>query len=225
MTRDTSPDPDPTLQLAERQLALLGELAEMAMAAARAFTASAIASARAEEAILADEHFIPEVGRARACGAKAAAESFQKAARAVRLTLMLEMNLAEIVRDIRAGRVTYLGRIAVRKEVDGDAGAPVASPVLSDDRDRDRRRRDSNSEPLFDIERPDTLRTAPFRDTVEQICGDLDATVHWDHWRLRPRPPMGEPSHPPPPRSPPSNSSARGGRGRYPTVEDPDRRG
>ena len=96
---------DPTLQLAQRQLLLLDELAEMAMATARAFTASAIAAAGAEERILANEYFSPEVGRARACGARAAAESFQKVARAVRLTLTLQMNLAEIVRDIRAGRV------------------------------------------------------------------------------------------------------------------------
>ena len=125
---------------------MLGELAEMAMAAARAFTGSAIASAKAEEAVLADEAFVPEVGRARACGAKAAAESFQKAARAVRLTLMLEMNLAEIVRDIRAGRVTYLGGLAVRKESGLDAGA------RADDGDRDRRSRDARTERLVDVE-------------------------------------------------------------------------
>ena len=56
----------------------------MAMAASRAFTASAVASAKAAEAILADEYFMPEVGRARACGAKDAAESLQKVTRAVR---------------------------------------------------------------------------------------------------------------------------------------------
>ena len=85
---------------------MLGELAEIAMGVSRAFSSSAVASAKAAEAILADEYFVPEVGRARACGAKDAAESFQKAARAVRLTLKLEMAVAETLRDIRAGIVT-----------------------------------------------------------------------------------------------------------------------
>ena len=183
MTQPLAPHPDPTLELAERQLALLGELADMAMAAARAFTASGIASAKAEEMILGEEYFTPEVGRAKACGARDAAESLQKVYRAVRLTLMLQMNMAEIVRDIRAGRVTYLGGIAVRK----DAGVPAEAPrALSDDRDPDRRRRNSNSAHLIDIERPDTLPRAPFRAAVEHVCGDFGATVDWTTWRLKP---------------------------------------
>ena len=189
MTQPLTPDPDPTLALAERQLALLGELADMAMAAARAFTASAIASAKAEEMILGEEWFTPEVGRAKACGARDAAESLQKVSRAVRLTFMLQMNMAEIVRDIRAGHVTYLGGIAVRK----DAGAPAQAPrAVADDRDSDRRRRNADAEHLIDIERPDTLRRAPFRDTVEQLCGDLGAKVDWTAWRLTPPEPAGE---------------------------------
>jgi hypothetical protein len=185
----------------------LGELGEMAMAAARAFTASAIAAAKAEEAILADKYFVPEVGRARACGAKDAAESFQKISRAVRLTLMLEMNLAEIVRDIRAGGVTYLGGIAVRKDAGGDAGAP-------DERARSLRRsagvlagpsdaRASTAGHLIDIERPDTLFRAPFRETVEHICGDIGATVDWTAWRVIPPAPTLDLGVRPPWRSPP----------------------
>ena len=197
MTQTLAPETDPTLELAQRQLAMLGELAEMAMAAARAFTGSAIASARAEEAVLADEAFVPEVGRARACGAKAAAESFQKAARAVRLTLMLEMNLAEIVRDIRAGGVTYLGGVAVRKDSGLDAGA------RTDDGDRDRRSRDARTERLVDVERPDTLPRAPFRDTVEHICGEVGVAVDWTAWRLTPPEPAADASLTLPARSPP----------------------
>jgi hypothetical protein len=187
-----APDLDPTLALAERQLALLGQLAEMTMAVAQAFTDSAIASAKAENMILGEEWFTPEVGRAKACGARDAAESFQKATRAVRLTFMLQMNMAEIVRDIRAGHVTYLGGIAVRK----DAGAPAQAPrALSDDRDRDRdhRRRDADAEHLIDIERPDTLPRAPFRDTVEHICNDVGVTVDWTAWRLKPAELTSEP--------------------------------
>ena len=184
-----TPTDDPTLHIAERQLAMLGELAQMAMAASRAFTASANASAKAAEAILDDEYFMPEVGRARACGAKDAAESLQKVTRAVRLTLVLEMKVAEIVRDIRTGVVTYIGGAPVRK----DAGAPTDGPrsfsrsagvpagSCSDDRDR----RDRDAERLFDIERPDILPRAPYRDTVDQISADFGATVDWSAWRVR----------------------------------------
>ena len=181
------------------------------MATARAFTASAIASAEAEEAILADEHFMPEVGRARACGAKAAAESFQKAARAVRLTLMLEMNLAEIVRDIRAGQITYLGGVAVRKTVGEDLCASRETPcrggwsenvparALSDNSESDRRPLDISAEPRVELDRPDALSRAPFQETVEHICGDLNATVDWPAWRLMPAETTPYARHSPPP--------------------------
>jgi hypothetical protein len=215
VTQPLAPNPDPTLELAERQLALLDELGRMAMAVAEAFTESAIASAKAEKRILADEYFVPEVGRARACGAKDASESFQKASRAVRLTFMLQMNLAEIVRDIRAGHVTYLGGIAVRKDA-GETPAvqgglrdrqslsrsPSRDPdgASSDDRAVDSKRRDSDTEHLIDIERPDTLFRAPFRPTVEHISGDVCVTVDWTTWRLTPpdwtetRPPAHSPA-------------------------------
>ncbi len=128
---------DPTLDIAERQLAMLGELAEMAMTTARAFTASAVASAKAAEAILDDKYFVPEVGRANACGAKDAAESLQKVTRAVRLTLMLEMKVAEIVRDIRAGVVTHIGGFAGHKDAGGtpadqrrSSGPPEPAPAF-----------------------------------------------------------------------------------------------
>ena len=198
-------DQDPTLRLAERQLALLGELSEMAMATARAFTASAIASAKAEESILSEEWFTPEVGRARACGARAAAESFQKVSRAVRLTLILEMNLAEIVRDIRLGQVTYIGGLAVRKDAGGTPADPGELLVrrrpagsLLDDCDAAPRPGDSNAEHLIDLERPDTLLRAPFRDTVDHICGDLGVRVDWTTWRLDASEQAREPLRPPP---------------------------
>ena len=203
MTQPTALDPDPTLQLAERQLALLGELAEMAMAAARAFTASAIASAKAEEMILAEEHFVPEVGRAKACGARDAAESLQKTYRAVRLTFRLQMNLAEIIRDIRAGHVTYLGGIAVRKDCTGAPPRPV-----SDDRESDHRARNSNAEHLIDIERPDALLRAPFRAAVDHICDDLGATVDWTALRLNPPEPTGVQPPRRSPRCPDTNISS-----------------
>ena len=47
--------------------------------------------------------FTPEVGRARACGAKDASDSFHKVTRALRLTFMLQKTVADTVRDLRGG--------------------------------------------------------------------------------------------------------------------------
>ena len=197
MIDSPAPQPDPTLAVAERQLAMLGELAEMAMAASRAFTVSAIASARAVEAILDDKFFMPEVGRANACGAKDAAESLQKVTRAVRLTLILEMKVAETVRDIRAGLITYSGGVAGRKDA---GGTPTDLEIVLDrqslprssgrgpagscsgDRDSDVRTRDTDTERLIDIERPDIFPRAAFRETVDQIGADIGVTVDWTRW-------------------------------------------
>ncbi len=200
--------PDPTIEIAERQLAMLGELAEMAMVAARAFTVSAVASAKAAEAILDDKYFVPEVGRAHACGAKDAAESLQKVTRAARLTLMLEMKVAEIARDIRAGVVTYLSGTAHRKDAGGtpavlggllDRQSPprpssrgLAGSCLKD-RDRDRPETER-----AEFERPDIIPRAAFRDTVEVICADDGATVDWSEWTIEKAEPEYEDLQPKP---------------------------
>ena len=200
---------DPALAVAERQLAMLGELAEMAMAASRAFTVSAIASARAAEAVLDDKFFMPEVGRANACGAKDAAESIQKVTRAVRLTLMLEMKVAEIVRDIRAGIMTYSGGVTGRKDAGGTPAVQEIALVRRrpagsclGDRDLDLRSRDSDAEHLIDIERPDVLPRALFRETVNQICADIGATVDWKALTVE----RTEPEYAAPPPRPPRPS-------------------
>ena len=191
-TRRSLRSTDPTLAVAERQLVLLGELAELAMAAARGFSASAVTAAVAEERILADEYFVPEIGRARACGAKEAAESFQKAARAARLSMKLEMTVAEIVRDIRAGRLTYVAGVAPRNDSRGGAGAVAAlarACGVRETRDRDPRSRDSNDEDLVEFEREDTPASSPFGETVDALCADVGAEVDWTAWTVRPRGP------------------------------------
>jgi hypothetical protein len=180
-----TPDLDPTLAVAERQLVLLGELVEIAMAATRAFGASAAAAAQAERMILAEEWFTPEVGRARACGAKDAADSLQKVTRAVRLSMKLQMAVAEIVRDIRAGVVTHshAGDPAVTPcFFDRSAGVPAGSS--SPDRDSDWSRSDTNAERLVEFERPETLPHAPFREIVDALSADVGATVDWRRWKI-----------------------------------------
>jgi hypothetical protein len=193
-TEAPSPESDPTLAVAERQLVLLGELVEIAMAATRVFGSSAAAAAQAEKMILGEEWFTPEVGRARAFGAKDAADSLQKVTRAVRLTMKLQMAVAEIVRDIRAGVVTH-------SQAGEDAGAPadklglfsrnagVLAGSCSDDRDSDWTRSETNSERLVEFERGDVLSRARFREPVEEICADIGVTVDWSRWSF------GAPAH------------------------------
>ena len=184
-----TPEADPTLAVAERQLVLLGEVVEIVMGAVRAFGASSVAASQAEKKILGEDWFTPEVGRARACGAKDAAESLQKVTRALRLTMKLQMSVAEIVRDIRAGVVTH-------SHAGEDAGAPAERPspigrsagvlagTCSGDRDSDWTHSETNTERLAEFERPETLPHAPFRETVDEICADFGAAVDWTNWKV-----------------------------------------
>ncbi len=188
MTAEAAPCPDlptdPVLAVAERQLVLLRELGEMAMTMSRAYLASGVASADAAKAVLADEYFIPEVGRARACGAKDAADGFQKVSRAVRLTLKLEMTVAETVRDLRAGIVTQTARPKPAGEMSAvleaalDRRRPAGSS--SDDRDTDVTRSDMDRERLVDIEAPDHLPQASYRRLVDDLAADIGVAVDWN---------------------------------------------
>jgi hypothetical protein len=189
-------DLDPTLAVAERQLVLLGELVEIAMAATRAFGSSAAAAAQAETMILGQEWFTPEVGRARACGAKDAADSLQKVTRAVRLTMKLQMTVAEIVRDIRAGVVTYSNPAETPRSFSRSAGVLAGSS--SGDRDSDWTRSETNTERLVEFEPPETLPHAPFRETVDTLCADVAATVDWARWKIEAPAPGYDTLHPGP---------------------------
>ena len=194
LTLEAAPSPDsrtdPVFDVAERQLVMLGELAELAMGLSRGFAASAAASAKAEEAILADKFFMPEIGRARACGAKDAADSFQKVSRAVRLTLMLEMKVAETVRDLRAGIVTRTTtpksagetpavlEIGLNQSLPGPSSrAPAGS--RPDKRDTDVTRADRDTERL-DIEYPERLPKGSYCGLVDDLAADIGATVDWE---------------------------------------------
>ena len=179
---------DPTLEVAERQLAMLGEVARMAMAVTRGCAAAALAASHAVEVILADEFYQPETGRARAlAGAKDAADSFQKVSRALRLTLTLEKTVAEWVRDLRAGVVP-----AAPPKDTGET--PAVQGGLQDlrraagscpyDRESDRAGAERNTERLVDIERPDILPRAPFRETVDRIGADLGVAVDRSTWSV-----------------------------------------
>jgi hypothetical protein len=212
VTSQPTPDPeiDPTLAVAERQLVQLRELVEIAMVAARAFGDSAVAAAGAEKMILGQEWFTPEVGRARACGAKDAAESIQKVTRSARLSMKLEMDVAEIVRDIKAGIVTHSQSAIARcnaGEAPGSwAGAGSGSPVerarrllqsagvragsCSEGKDSDWTRQETNTERLVEFERPEILPRAAILEAVDTPFADAASTVDWKAWKIQPPKPQ-----------------------------------
>ena len=187
---------DPVLEIAERQLILLAELADMGMVLSRAFAGSGVAAAHAVEEILADEYWQPETGRARAlAGARDAADSFQKVARCVRLTFKLQLAVAETVRDLRNGA------LPARRATRDVADAALCNMALFDDAPRAgeaaergdpgdesaaSERRGSDAERLVEFERPDFLVRAPFKATVERICAEVGAPVDWKTWKVGP---------------------------------------
>jgi hypothetical protein len=180
----SEPCADPALAVAERQLVLLGELAELTMQVSRVYAASAVAAAEAEAKIVSEPWFTPEIGRARACGAKEASNSFDKVTRALRLTFILQKTVAETVRDLRAGiaaapktRDQKPARIVI-----GDISAPSAPRRDADDEGRAARaeRPGGERERLFDVERPDRLPRGTYCKIVDDLAADIGATVDWD---------------------------------------------
>jgi hypothetical protein len=184
---------DPALAVAERQLVLLGELAELTMAVSRAYAASAVAAAEAEAKIVSEPWFTPEIGRARACGAKDAAESLQKVTRALRLTFILQKTVAETVRDLRAGIVaapkataSVRGEKPARIVID-ESPAPSAPRRDVDDEGNAARveRPGGERERLFDVERPDRLPRGAYCKIVDDLAAAVGATVDWETATVR----------------------------------------
>ena len=183
---------------------MLRELGELAMGLSRVYAASADAAAKAEAEILSEDWFTPEVGRARACGARDAAESFQKVSRAVRLTCKLEMTVAEIVRDIHAGLVTSIGGAhnqdadrspEPRLEIPGACSTPErrrpAGSRPTERADADPRERDA--ERLVEFDRPEHLPRGRYADVVDGLAADLGVAVDWDRWTVDLSPSNSEP--------------------------------
>ena len=183
---------DPGIPVAERQLELLTELSEMAMVVCRAYAHAAVAASGAVEAILADDFYQPETGRARAlAGAKDAAESFQKVSRSLRLTLALQTTVVDALRDLRAGVYRPKAAGAYRDLVfDPTRDAPEAPALdteaeVSDAASR-AERGDSNRERLVEFERLDTGEG--FRVIVNGIRAEIGHAIDWKS-RADDRPP------------------------------------
>ncbi len=209
------PCADPALAVAERQLVLLGELAELAMQVSRAYAASAVAAANAETKIVSEDWFTPEIGRARACGAKEASNSFDKVTRALRLTMMLQKTVAETVRDLRAGIVAAPKASDQRpaRIVIDETLAPSAPPRDIDDEGKAARveRPGGERERLFDVERPDRLPRGAYCKIVDDLAADIEATVDWESDTVsKPDLVRGDTGRPEPWNEPPSRQERQG---------------
>jgi hypothetical protein len=157
------------------------------MQVSRVYAASAVAAAAAEAKIVSEPWFTPEIGRARACGAKEASASFDKVTRALRLTFMLQKTVAETVRDLRAGIVAPAKAVSARdpkaaRIVIDEAAAPPAPRRDVDDEGKAARveRPGGERERLFDVERPDRLPRGAYCKIVDDLAADIGATIDWD---------------------------------------------
>ena len=183
---DHPPPIDPTIEVCERHLRLLREVAEVAMEVTRALGASAVAAGKAVEEVLGDKVWQPETGRARAlAGAKDAAEAFHKAARALRLTLALEKATAETLRDLRAGVVPQANATPAPAATPRDALRDKVRDLLTDaiadaaDVTPTREMSDDLNERLAEFDRFGPLLLRPLREVVEQICADIRLAPDW----------------------------------------------
>ena len=208
----TPPNPaSPAIAIAERQLGVLGELANMALEVSRGYAAAALSASHTVEVKLADEYYQSETERARVlAGAKDAAEGFQKVARTLRLTLKLELSTAEVLGELWAetrSTQSAPASTAIRKDLEIQAGSEDGidvhqepDPVPSSDKEAfDSDRRESEAECLVDIEHPDRLPRGPFHETVDELCADLGTTVNWTTWKVTPSSIKYQPLAPRPP--------------------------
>jgi hypothetical protein len=191
--------PDPMIEVAERHLRLLAEVAELAMDAARAGSALVVATAQAAAKIVAevDGAWACEADKAYAVrGSREAADAFTRITRALRLTLTLETATAERLRDLRAGivpvRQDRAESGAVRpgttldsfREKARERVADAIAEAAADDGDidaavdlaRDLRER------LTETDRFGPLLNRPLIEVVGLICADIGGTPDWSRW-------------------------------------------
>ncbi|MDB5482503.1 MAG: hypothetical protein JWO83_3556 [Caulobacteraceae bacterium] len=191
--------PDPMIEVAERHLRLLAEVAELAMDAARASSALVVATAEAAAKLVAEKDgaWACEADKAYAVrGSREAADAFTRITRALRLTLTLETAAAERLRDLRAGivpaRQDRAERGAARpgaaldlsREKVGERVADVIAEAAADDGDItpaldlacDLRER------LTETDRFGPLLNRPLIEVVGLICADIGVSPDWSRW-------------------------------------------
>lgn len=160
LTAETPPVATPAdwaRPLAERQLAILGRLAEAGLEMAVALEAQAKGGPVVVEGD--------------------AALAYDRVARAVRQTIMLQSNLVGTLQERQAAEVN-------RKAEARSSAARIVRDVIEDDReiksDRERARRlkDEAAERLA-VEDFGDLLVRPFGEAVAQICRDLGLSPDW----------------------------------------------
>ena len=165
---------------AERQLAMLQELAEIGMQIARAVRDEAAARAEA----------VDEAARPSPFGNADLGLVYSRVARAVRQTLALETRVAEDIEKARVeherARVTALRWASEERQReirDYVAEAIEAEAVERKTPEREvERLLDDLDERIEAGDYDDTLDTAPIGELVERICADLGVIPDWDLW-------------------------------------------
>ena len=153
----------------------------MALEVCRASAAASVAASRAVVAVVSDTAWQCERDRALAmAGSKSSADAFAKVSRALRLTLRLEMTVAEWVRDARAGvwsgggaRGDLAGASAMPGVMPADGDRPCPPEFLSRERDTDAEFARLEFERLADVERGDRMPGGSFKAMVDCIRGEL----------------------------------------------------
>jgi hypothetical protein len=201
---------DPAVLRAERRLQLLQELTDIGMNLARALERQALAAADPTDPAAPDA---TEASASRATpSAPDPADAFARLSRAIRLTLALEARTDEALRALRAG-------VAAECEVRRDQARRRA---MTEAVERNKARRDTVERLVIEAaereieddaamcgvfealeERLDDdavyfhLDRLPLRETVEQLCADLELTPDWSRWEgegWTPDPPFHRPA-------------------------------
>ena len=156
MSHSVLPTTEPALAVADRQLEMLAEVAEMTMAVCRACAKASLAASREAEKVVADTAWQCQQDRTLAmAGCKAVAEAFQKLSRSLRLTLKLELTLANWTREAKAGVWRPLERVggtpADSHGGDGTDRSADRRPPERSSQERDRA--ETETETLVEVER------------------------------------------------------------------------
>jgi hypothetical protein len=171
----------------ERRLALLDQLAEMAMKMA----------SRVAERALADDATPAGAGKNEAPPASGAADDLAKLSRALRITLDLAGRLEETLRTLRSGEA----KLRETRRKDGelragraviDRGEAVTGRVIDQVSIAIRREAESEGdccdllealeERLNDDVAYLNIDGTPLREIVEKLCGDLGLSPDWSGW-------------------------------------------
>jgi hypothetical protein len=204
--------PDPAVLRAERRLQLLQELTEIGMNLARALERQALAAADPVDPTDPASPDAAEASASRAVTTPDPSVAFARISRAVRLTLALEARTDEALRALRAGvaaecevrrdqarRRAMTGAVernkarrdtverlvieAAEREIEDDAALCGVFEALEERLDDDA--------VYFHLDR------LPLRETVEQLCADLQLTPDWSRWEgegWTPDPPFHRPA-------------------------------